>query len=205
MKNLIINNCLNYISKYNNYSNEKMKEIEYGLVSIYLTISKLIVISIIAIILGIFKEMLIFTLIFNVIRMPAFGLHATKSWICLISSTIMFIGLPYLSINLNISIYIKSIMCCVGIIFMFKNAPADTHKRPIVNKKRRLVYKTLSTVLAITYAFIAILIKEQFISNCLVFSIILQNCLISPSVYKLFKLPYNNYIAYIKLHPELAQ
>jgi len=121
MKNLIINNCLNYISKYNNYSNEKMKEIEYGLVSIYLTISKLIVISIIAIILGIFKEMLIFTLIFNVIRMPAFGLHATKSWICLISSTIMFIGLPYLSINLNISIYIKSIMCCVGIIFMFKN------------------------------------------------------------------------------------
>jgi len=204
MKNLIINNCLKYISKYSNYSNEELKEIEYGLTSIYLTVSKFIVISIIAIILGIFKEMLIFTLIFNVLRMPAFGLHATKSWICLISSSIIFIGLPYLCINLDIDMYLKSIICAVGIILMYKNAPADTYKRPIVNKKRRLVYKTISTVFAIVYAFIAILINEQFISNCLVFSIILENCLISPYVYKLFKLPYNNYITYIRKHPELA-
>lgn len=203
MKDLIVGNCLNYISEYNNYSDEKLKEIEYGLVSIYLTVSKLIVISIIALILGIFKEMLIFTLIFNILRMPAFGLHATKSWICLLSSAIIFIILPYLCVNLDINIYVKSIICACGIILMYKNAPADTYKRPIVNKKRRMVYKTISTTLAIIYGFISILINNQFISNCLVFSLILENCLISPYVYKLFKLPYNNYITYLEKHPEL--
>ena len=44
MKNLIIKNCMNYIKKHNNYSNTKLKEIEYGLVGIYLTISKIIII-----------------------------------------------------------------------------------------------------------------------------------------------------------------
>ncbi len=204
MKNFIINGCINYIKKYNKYDEKKIKEIEYGLLSIYLTISKLIIISIIALVLGIFKEMIIFTLLFNIIRMPAFGLHATKSWICLLTSTILFIGIPILCITLNINIIIKAVICSTGILFMYKNAPADTYKRPIINKKRREIYKFLSTIIAIIFSFISIFINNNFIANCLIFSIILENCLISPFVYKLFKLPYNNYITYLKKHPELA-
>ena len=204
MKKFIVGNCMNYIKNNVEFSTSKLQEIEYGLISIYLTFSKFIVISIIALLLGIFKEMLIFTLFFNILRMPAFGLHATKSWICLISSTIIFILIPTMCIYTNISFYLKSIICSIGIILMYKNAPADTYKRPIVNKKRREIYKTISTLLAIAFSFIAILIKSQFISNCLVFSIILENCLISPFVYKLFKLPYNNYITYLEKHPDFA-
>ena len=112
MKNFIINNSISYIKKYNNYSDTKIKEIKYGLEAIYLTFSKFIVISIIASLLGIFKEMLIFTIIYNIIRMPSFGLHATKSWICLLSSTISFIGIPYLCTMLNVNIYIIGDGCC---------------------------------------------------------------------------------------------
>lgn len=205
MKNFIINNCLNYIKKNTNYDEIKFKEIEYGLVSIYLTISKLIIIFTLAIILGIFKEMLIFSLLFNILRAPAFGLHASKSWICLLSSTIIFIGIPLLCIYLNINIFIKSIICSIGIILMFKNAPADTKKRPIVSKKRRTKFKVIATFLTIVFSFIAILINDNFISNCLTFSIILENFLIAPTIYKLFKLPYNNYITYLKTHPDFAE
>ena len=88
---------------------------------------------------------------------------------------------------------------------MFKNSPADTKKRPIVNKKRRKVYKILSTVLTTIFFIIAILTKNNFISNCLIFSIIMQNCMISPTVYKIFKLPYNNYITFLKEHPDFIQ
>ena len=77
-------------------------------------------------------------------------------------------------------------------------------KRPIVNKKRRQIYKTASTILTIIFSFIAILINNNFISNCLIFSIVMQNCMISPIVYKIFKLPYNNYITFLKEHPEYA-
>jgi len=204
MKKFIISKCMNYIKKNTDYDEIKLKEIEYGLVGIYLTFEKLIVISVIAIILGIFKEMVIYMLIYNILRAPSFGLHATKSWICLVSSTILFIGIPYLCIFLSIPISLKIIIGILGICFMIKNAPADTKKRPIINKKRRRVYKILSTVLTLIFSVLAILIKDNFITNCLIFSIIMQNCMISPMVYKIFKLPYNNYIIFLKEHPEYS-
>lgn len=204
MKKYLINKCIIFIKKYNNYNEEEIEKIKYGLEAIYLTFSKLIIISIIAYMLGIFKEMIVFTLIYNVLRAPSFGLHATKSWICLLSSTLLFIGIPYLCIFLTIPINIKSIVGIAGIVFMFKNSPADTYKRPIVSKKRRNRFKFISTTLTITYAFICIYIKSNFISNCILFSIILQNCMISPTVYKIFKLPYNNYINFLKMNPDFS-
>ena len=102
MKNIIIKKIIKYIENKQKYSKKQLLEIEYGLTSVYLTISKIIIISLIAFYLGIIKEMLIYMLFFNIIRTTAFGLHATKSWICLLSSTIIFIGIPILC---NISGY----------------------------------------------------------------------------------------------------
>ena len=202
MKKFIISKTMKYIKKNTNYDDIKLKEIEYGLVSIYLMISKLIIIFSISLLLGIFKEMIIYMLIYNILRMPSFGLHATKSWICLLSSTILFIGIPYLCIFLSIPMILKIIIGILGILFMFKNAPADTKKKPIVSKKRRQTYKFISTLLTILFSFGTILVKNDFISNCLVFAIIMQNFMISPTVYKIFKLPYNNYKTFLKTHPD---
>ena len=202
MKNFVMNKSINYIQKHTDYDDIKIKEIKYGLEGIYLTITKLFVIFTLSIILGIFKEMIIYMLIYNILRIPSFGLHATKSWICLLSSTILFVGIPYLCIIRNIPLFFKVITGIFGICLMFKNSPADTKKKPIVNKKRREIYKFISTSITIIYSIIAILINNQFISNCIIISIIMQNCLISPTVYKIFKLPYNNYIDFLKEHPD---
>lgn len=203
MKNFIINSCMKYIEKNTDYNDIKLKEIKYGLISIYLMITKLIIIFTLAILLRIFKEVIIFLLIYNILRTPSFGLHATKSWICLLSSTLLFIGIPYLCLILNIPIIIKCIIGVAGIYFMFKNSPADTYKKPIINKNKRNLYKFISTIICIIMALLSLYIKNNFVSNCLIFTIILQNCMISPTVYKIFKLPYNNYIEYLKNHPEL--
>ena len=205
MKKFIINKCIKYIKKKTNYNEIKLMEIKYGLEGIYLMVSKITLIFLISVILGIGKEMIIYLLIYNILRIPSFGLHATKSWICLISSTILFIGIPYLCIFLKIPVVIKEIIGIIGILFMFKNAPADTKKRPIVNKKRREIYKFVSTILTIIFVFLTIIIKNNFISNCLLFAIIMQNCMISPTVYKIFKLPYNNYIFFLQEHPDFIQ
>ena len=85
---------------------------------------------------------------------------------------------------------------------MLKNAPADTKKRPIVNKKRRLIYKIISTILTIIFGITSIIIKNNFVSNCLLMAIVMQNLMISPLTYKLFNLPYDNYKTFIKEHPE---
>lgn len=202
MKKIIMNFIMNYIKKNSNYSKNELLEIEYGLTGIYLTISKMIIIFILAYILGILKEVIIFMFIFNIIRTTAYGLHATKSWICLISSTIIFIIVPLLCKYLIININIKLFVGAISVILIYKNAPADTKKRPIVNKKRRTILKLISTFIAIMFFIISLIINNSFISNCLLFSIIVENILISPSVYKIFKLPYNNYIIFLKSHPD---
>lgn len=200
MKNFIIENSMNIIKKHKQYDDIKLAEIKYGLEGLYLTVSKLIIITTIAIILGILKEYLIFLLIYNIIRIPSFGLHATKSWICLLSSTIIFIGIPIIIKNIELNTTIKIIIGTIFTITICIFSPADTHKRPIVNKKRRRIYKTLSTIISIIYVILSIIIKNSYISNCFIFAIILQNIIISPITYKIFKLPYNNYKTYIKTH-----
>ncbi len=193
-----MDHCMNFVRKYNPDKTENDFEIiQYGLEGLYLTISKLVIILLLSIILGILKEVIIFLLIYNIIRTPSFGLHATKSWICLLSSTCIFIGVPFLCMHLILPMHVKIIIGIIGIIFMFKNAPADTYKRPIVSKKRRHMYKLISTIMAIAMVIGAIIIENQFISNSLIFALVVQNFMISPTVYHIFKLPYANYKNYV--------
>ena len=198
MKKKIINSTINLIKKNRNYSEEKLVVIKYGLEGVYLTISKLIIIGLIAYILGIFKEVIIFLALYNVIRTTSFGLHATKSWICLLSSSIIFIIFPLICKYLFITDYLKMIVGLILILLIYKNAPADTHKRPIINPKRRLFFKYTSTFIAIIFVYCALLINNNFLSNCFILSLLVQSFMISPTIYKIFKLPYNNYLVYLK-------
>lgn len=195
MKKKVINKCMCLVKK-NNYTDIQLEQIEYGLTSIYLLISKLIIIITLGIILGIVKEMIILMILYNIIRMPSFGIHASKSWICLIVSTLIFIIIPLICKNIEINIYIKSIIGMLGIIIMYKYSPADTAKRPIVNLKRRLVYKSLSIIITIMYTFISLITSNSYISNGLIFSIIIQCIIIHPLTYKIFNASYDNYKLY---------
>lgn len=195
MKNIIINKLLNILVKYKNYSETEIEELKYGLTSIYLLISKLIIIIPLAIILNLGKECLIFLFFYNIIRTFSFGLHASKSYICLILSTIIFIGIPFLCTKIIISLNIKVVISILCIILLFKNSPADTKKRPILSKNRRLFFKYISVLIAIIYSFVSIFTND-YISNNLLFSLMLQVIITSPITYRLFNMTYNNYLNY---------
>lgn len=198
MRSIVMQKIINFIINNNpKYDSEQLEIIKYGLESIYITVTKSIIIFFIAFLLGLVKELLIFMIFYNLIRMPAFGLHATKSSYCLISSTIIFIGSSLLANVIFFPIYIKVILNSLIILCVFNWAPADTYKRPIVSKKRREIYKTIATLIAITFSFTSILITNQFIANCLIIAPLIECFMISPYIYKLFKLPYNNYKNYL--------
>lgn len=197
MRKKIINCCLKKVQENRSYSNEELEILEYGLVSIYLLITKLVIILALCFILGILKETIIFMIFYNIIRLPSFGFHAPKSWICLVMSSIIFICIPFLIKFINLSLLLKSVIGILGIIFMYLFSPADTVKRPIINKRRREIYKLLSILITILYSFISVFINNNFLANCLCFSILLQCFIISPLIYKLFNMPYNNYKNYL--------
>lgn len=197
MKKLILEKCMNLITTYNKDLSEKEKDkIKYGLEGLYLTITKLIFIIIISIILGIFKEVVLLLLTFNGIRLTAFGVHAKRSIDCLISSSLFFILTPYICINLTIPVLIKEIIFVPLVVMIGILAPADTQKRPLINKKKRTIYKVLSIIISIIYMTLSIVIKNNTLSNCFIFALFIQIIIMLPITYKLFGVNYNNYKNY---------
>ena len=197
MRQRFVNGGYQYITHYQPNLDQLTKDkIKYGLESLYILITKLVFIFFVAWILNIALEVLIFLFLYNIIRTTSFGLHATKSWICLVSSTLIFILIPIMCLNVDIPINIKTILGVIGIIYMMKYAPADTYKRPIINPKRRLIYKVLSTIIAFSLTIASIMLENSFWANCCIMALVIQCFMISPFVYKMFKLPYNNYLKY---------
>lgn len=198
IKKFIIQHSLQLVSDiYPSYDSTKMDEIRYGLESIYLSITKVVVILLITLLLGIFKESIILLLFFNGLRTTAFGIHASKSWMCWVSSSILFIGIPYLCIYLNIPSIFQYIMMILSTICFLLYAPADTKKRPLVRKNRRIKFKILTLIIVSVYLFIFFNTNSVFIKNAIVWSMVLESVLIHPLTYRVFHLPYKNYERYV--------
>lgn len=197
MKKAFINYCMSIITDYNkNLSKKEIDKMRYGLEGLYLTITKLIIIIIIALIFGIFKEVIILILIFNGIRLTAFGVHARKSIDCLISSSLFFLIFPILCIKLTIPLLIKKILFIPLVLLIGIYAPADTEKRPLKNKKKRNIYKICSIIISIIYMSLSLIIKDNTLSNCFIFALIIQIIVVLPITYKIFGVSYNNYKKY---------
>lgn len=192
---------MNNINKYCDIDEIKFAEIRYGLESFYLFITKTIVILTIAYFLGIIKEILILLLFYNILRATGFGVHAIKSWHCWFSSSLIFLGTPmlikYASIPTSIMIII-SLLCSALIL---KYAPADTEKRPIVNQKRRRIYKISCFCSSIIFIIGIIFIQNIYIQSALMYSIVIETFMILPVCYKIFGAKYNNYKTYLSQNP----
>jgi accessory gene regulator B len=197
MKELIVNSILNNISKYYNYDQTKINEIKYGLESIYLTITKTIIVFIISIIMKTTKELLLFMLFYGILRIVAFGLHAKKAWHCWVLSLSLFALIPFLIKILKINIYISIFIYIICIVLFAIYAPADTEKRPLIHKKKRIIYKILTLLISITFLVIS-RYTNNIISNALLFSCIMQALMILPISYNLLGLKYDNYKRYRK-------
>lgn len=196
MRSKIINSIMNQIKIYNNFDDIKLQEIKYGLETIYLTIVKTIIYILIALLLNTIKELLFFILTYGLLRLTGFGVHAKKSLHCWISSTIIFVIIPllikYVIINSNIIYAISIIFTTILIIY----APADTEKRPLINKKKRISYKIITAIISISYLILIIIINNNFIKHALLYSLVLEGFLVTPLIYKLFGVSYKNYKNY---------
>ena len=197
MKKKFVDYCMSIIQSYKkDLSSRDIDKYRYGLEGLYLTITKIIVIIIISLILGIFKETILLILIFNGIRFFAFGVHAKRSIDCLISSTLFFIGFPLLSIHLTIPIIVKYILFIPIVLLIGIFSPADTKKRPLISIKKRKIYKICSIIVSFIYMNLSIIIKDNTLSNCFIFALIIQIIVILPITYKIFGVEYNNYKNY---------
>jgi len=202
MKSFIISNCLSVIKNNNpNYDCEKMEKIEYGLTSIFLMIPKLIILLLVAHFINLLPEILFFLVIHSIMKSHSYGFHMKSSMWCFLISLILFLFIPVIAMSVNINIIIKAVMGLICIPMIYKNCPADTHKRPIINQAKRKKHKLLATIIAFIYFCLSFL-DNNFIAKSFLFSLCIQTLATSPVLYFVLKLPHDNYLNERRCHSD---
>jgi len=186
-----------FLEKYNSYTDKEKILAHYGLETIYILITKFIIVTIISLFLGITKEMYVFLFFYGILRFYAGGMHLSNSKTCLIFSVIIFIGVTYLCIYTDINISYRIIIAGFSISSFALFSPADTHKKPIIKENARIRRKIISLGICFIFIISIIFIKSTIVLNMLTYSLLLTSLIIAPYSYRLFKQPYNNYMAYV--------
>lgn len=195
MKEKFIASVVNLAKRKKEYTEEEVAIMRYALEGIYLTFTKILVITLIAALLGLFKEYIWFVLLYTPIRSVSFGWHANTTKQCWVVSILAFILIPYTFSIITINRITKIILLIFSIFIFALYSPADTKKRPIVNKKRRLMFKVVSLIIIFVYSCYA-LNNSNLVSNLMLASLLYQSMLINPLIYKISHQEFNNFKAY---------
>ena len=198
MKQKFVNSSINFISKYQECDDLKLKRLKYGLEGIYSLIVKISVVILISIITKTLTETLLFILFYAGIRTFSFGWHAKSNIACWITTLLIYNVILYFIINIDYPIYIGYIILGISLISMLLWAPADTPKRPLIRKKQRLKSKILSITVLVLYAVIYVTINSNPLKNIILYSLLIQTILINPITYKITNTRFNNYKYYKK-------
>lgn len=195
MKEKFIASVVNLAKRKKEYTEEEVAIMRYALEGIYLTFTKILVITLIAALLGLFKEYIWFVLLYTPIRSVSFGWHANTTKECWVVSILAFILIPYIFSIITINEITKIILLTFSILGFALYSPADTKKRPIVNKKRRLLFKVVSLIITLVYCCYSFK-HSNLISNLMIASLLYQSLLINPLIYKITHQEFNNYKTY---------
>lgn len=168
---------------------ERAEVINYGLQILLGEVPKFFIMLFIAYILGVFKLSLLTFLILAPYRGSSGGFHLKTHIGCIISTTAFYCGTAFLSKNIvldDIAKYILAIAVGVfGIIMIKLYAPADTEEVPIISKKIRKQKQILSYIFFVIGLVIAVVIKNNIISNIIIFGYFIQTCMITRLAYKI--------------------
>ena len=196
MKQKFVNSSINFITKYQECNDLKLKRLKYGLEGIYGGITKLIIVLIIAILTQTIKETALLILFYGGIRTFSFGWHAKSTLACLVTTISIYNISPFLISQLHLPTYIGYFTLIIAFISVILWAPADTPKRPLIKKDKRLISKFFSIAIVIIYSIILLFSNSNLINNTIIFALLIQTIMINPLTYKLTNTRFNNYKYY---------
>ena len=168
---------------------ERAEVINYGLQILVGEVPKTFIMLAIAYLLGVFKLTLITFLILMPYRTFSGGFHLKTHIGCIVTTCLFYCGTAllakYIAFN-EISKYIITIALGIfGIIMIKLYAPADTENVPILSKKVRKQKQVLSYLTFIVGLAVALIIKNNIVSNIIIFGYLMQTCMITKLAYRL--------------------
>lgn len=167
---------------------EKAEVIYYGLQNIVGEIPKIFVVLAIAYVLGSFKWTLFTFLALFPYKGASGGVHLKTHMGCLTFTTIFYCIIPFIAqqfILPNIAKYIAILAVWIfGMIMIKLYAPADTENVPILNLKVRKKKQIVSYITFTLGLLVALVIRNNIISNILILANLFQTITITKFIYK---------------------
>lgn len=168
---------------------EKAEVIYYGLQNIVGEIPKIFIVFAIAYVLGIFKWTLFTFLALFLYKGASGGVHLKTHMGCLTFTTIFYCIIPFLSQQFvlpNIAKYVVIFAVWIfGMIMIKLYAPADTENVPILDEKVRRKKQIVAYITFSLGLLVALIIKNNTISNILILANLFQTITITKFIYKL--------------------
>lgn len=173
---------------------ERAEVINYGLQVILGEIPKVCLMLIIAYILGVFKLTLLTFIILLPYRYASGGFHLKTHIGCIISTCTFYCGTAIIAKYVLLEEIVKYSVIVLelifGIIMIKLYAPADTEDVPVLSKKIRKQKQVLSYIFFVSGLLVAFFIKNNLISNIIIFSYIAQTFMITKFAYRITKSKY---------------
>ena len=181
------------LSKRENLDHLEYLKIKLGLEVLLINLMKGSVVYGISIITGTFWPTFITHLSYFSLRRTAFGLHAKSSFVCSITSILLFNLIPVMLQGVEVSDVVLFLLSPLLVWLIYLYAPADTEKNPLTNAALRNKLRTQSVGTTILLLVIALLIPYPMPSVMIVLGVCWQVVSILPTTYKLLGRSYNNY------------
>lgn len=170
--------------------------VRYGIEIVLINFTKITFIMALAAVLNIFWTILIIMLSYGALRRYAFGVHASTSLGCTLTTIICFFSGAFLSSYVPENKFILAGMFIISIISILAFSPADTEARPLLGKKKRDKLKRKSIYVWLITFILAMYMKDFRIGFLIAYGNLLEAFMIMPITYKVFKGRYKNYERY---------
>jgi len=170
----------------------------YNMEILLINIEKILIVYGVSLLFSNLKNTLIMHMSYLVLRKYAGGWHASKSYNCTIFSVITFVLIPWLIANLKFQLPVLFVVILTVFIVLtiWKYAPADTEKNPLISIKERKNMRYMSIFISVLLLLLILFVRNKTIEMNTLLGITLECCTIHPMFYKLTKRSYKNYENY---------
>ncbi len=170
------------ISVYPEITSDKAEQIEYGLYMIISDGIKLLAISLISLILGIFNLSIIAVIVFSLCKTYFGGAHANTQIKCFMIHFIVIFSTVFVSQAISSKILLLFFLVS-GFLF-YKFAPADTLAKPILTYKRWQELRIRGFVLLCIFFLVACIVPVCY-ANVITVIVFICALNITPVAYKI--------------------
>lgn len=185
-----------WLNRYTQKEGLALEKMTIGIEIFLNNISKLIVVYVLAIVLGVIWQTLAVNIAFMVIKRCSFGVHALSNTVCTLVCVVAFVAVPWFTYGMGIGNIAVACIFAYVIAVLYRYAPADTKRRPLVGVNTRARLKRNAVISGLVLMGAALLIPDGSIKLMLALGAVFQTVAILPITYKILKRSEKNYEKY---------